>query len=119
MKEMSEKFLDKNKCFYVAYMDLERDYDKVDRETMWRVWGMYGMIGHLLKGVKSLYVKSGACVRVCREGDEWFEVGVGLRRGCLMSPLLFNLFMDPAMKEVREKAGDVGVTLWDERRYVE
>ena len=36
-----------------------------------------------------------------------------------MSPWLFNLFLDAVMKEVREKAGDVGVTLWDERRNVE
>ena len=36
-----------------------------------------------------------------------------------MSPWLFNLFMDAAMKEVREKADDVGVTLRDESRNVE
>ena len=60
-----------------------------------------------------------ACVRICREEGEWFEVGVGLRQGCVMSPWLFNLFMDAAMKEVREKAGDVGVTLRDEKRNIE
>ena len=37
----------------------------------------------------------------------------------MMSPWLFNLFMDAAMKEVREKTGDVGVTLQDERRNIE
>ena len=36
-----------------------------------------------------------------------------------MSPWPFNLFMDAAMKEVREKAGDVGVTLQDERRNID
>ena len=36
----------------------------------------------------------------------------------MISPWLFNLFMDAAMKEGREKAGDVGVTLWDERRNI-
>ena len=30
-----------------------------------------------------------------------------------MSPWVFNLFMDAAMREVTEKAGDVGVTLLD------
>ena len=36
-----------------------------------------------------------------------------------MSPWLFNLFMDAVMREVREKAGDVGVTLQDEIRNIE
>ena len=37
----------------------------------------------------------------------------------MMSPWLFNLFMDSVMKEVREKVGDVGVTLQDESRNIE
>ena len=119
MKQMSEKFVDKDKSLYVAYMDLEKAYHRVDRETMWCVLGMYGINGQLLKAVQYLYEKSEACVRVCREEGEWFEVGVGLRQGCVMSPWLFNLFMDAAMKEVKEKAGDVGVTLWNERRNTE
>ena len=78
---------------------------------------MYVINGQLLKAVQSLYEKSETCVRVCREKGEWFEVGVALT-GCVMSPWLFNLFRDAAMKEVREKAGDVGVTLRDERRNI-
>ena len=119
MKQMSKKFVDKNRSLYVAYINLEKAFDRVDREAMWRVLGMYGINGQLLKAMQNLYEKSEACVRVCREEGEWFEVGVDLRQGCVMSPWLFNLFMDAVMKEVREKAGDVGVTLWDEKRNVE
>ena len=36
-----------------------------------------------------------------------------------MSPWLFNLFMDAAIKEVRDKAGDVGIILRDEKRNTE
>ena len=75
MKQMGEKFVDKNKSLYVAYMDLEKAYDRVHSEAMWRILGMYGMNGQLSKAVQSLYEKSEACVRVCREGD-WFETGV-------------------------------------------
>ena len=89
-------------------MDLEKEYDKIDRAAMWCVLSMYGVNGQLLKAVQSLYERSEACVRVCREESEWFEVSVGLRQGCVMSPWLFNLFMDGVMKEVREKAGDIG-----------
>ena len=118
MEQMSEKFVDKSKCLYVAYKNLEKAYDRVDRDAMWRVLGMYGINGQLLKAVQSLYEKSEACVRVCREEGELLEVGEGLRQGCVMSPWLFNLFMDAAMKKVREKAGDVGVTMRDERRNI-
>ena len=83
MKQMSEKFVDKNKSLYAAYMDLEKEYDRVDREAMWCVLGMYEINGQLLKVVHSLYEKSEACVRVCREEGEWFEVDVGLRQGCV------------------------------------
>ena len=119
MKQMSEKFVVKNKRLYAAYMDFRKAYDRVDRDAMWHVLGMYRINGQLLKAVQSLYENSGACVSVCKEAGKWFEVGVGLRQGCVMSPWLFNLFMDEAMREVREKAGDVGATLQDERRNIE
>ena len=45
MKQMSEKFVGKNKCLYVAYMNGEKAYDRVDRDAMWRVLGMYGING--------------------------------------------------------------------------
>ena len=51
--------------------------------------------------------------------DERFNVWVGLRQGCVMLPWLFNVFMDGVMKEVRERVGDVGATLWDARRNCE
>ena len=113
VKQMNEEFVDYSKCLYVVYMDLEKVYDRIDRDAMWRVLSMYGINGQLLKAVQSLYTGSEACVRVCREESEWFEVGVGLRQGCVMSPWLFNLFMDGVMREVREKVDDVGATMWD------
>ena len=86
MKQMNEKFVNKNKCLYVVYMDLEKLYDRVNGDAMWCILGMYGINGQLLKAVQSLYEKSEACVRVCREEGEWCEVGVGLRQGCVISP---------------------------------
>ena len=45
---------------------------------------MYGTNGLLLKAVQSLHEEGEACVRVSREEGGWFEVGVGLRQGCLI-----------------------------------
>ena len=40
------------------------------------------------------------CVRVGNDVSEWFPVRVGLRQGCVMSPWLFNLYMDGVVREV-------------------
>ena len=61
---------------------------------MWNVLRLNGIGGRLLQGVRSLYVGSKACVRVGNEESEWFPVRVGLRQGCVMSPWLFNLYID-------------------------
>ena len=51
-----------------------------------------------------MYVNSLACVRVIGGENEWFKIYSGVRQGCIMSPLLFNVYMDALMKEV--KRGD-------------
>ena len=47
-----------------------------------------------------IHVDTTVCVRVGSETSEWFLVKVGLRRGCVMSPWLFNLYMDGVGREV-------------------
>ena len=69
-------------------------YDRVDRDAMWNALRLNGIGGRLLRGVKSLYVGSKASVRVGNEVSEWFPVRVGLRQGCVISPWLFNFYVD-------------------------
>ncbi len=45
-----------------ALIDLEKAYDRIDREGLWTVLRLYGLGGRLLKAVKSFYVISRACV---------------------------------------------------------
>ena len=47
-----------------------------------------------MTAVQSFHIDSRVFVRVGNDVSEWFLVNVGLRRGCLISPRLFNVFMD-------------------------
>jgi len=49
----------------------------------------HGVDGRLFLSVKSLYSCSKVCVRVGRVKSRPFTIGVGLRQGCVLSPVLF------------------------------
>ena len=42
-----------------------------------------------------------ACVRVKGGECEWFMIDSGVRHGCIMSPWLFNVYMDGVIKKVK------------------
>ena len=65
----------------------------------------------LLKAVPNFYVDSRACVQVGNDVSEWFPVNVGLRQGCVMSPLLFNVYMDGVVREVNVRVLGKGLEL--------
>ena len=50
--------------------------------------------------MQSFYVDSRVCVRVGNDVTERLPVNVGLRQGCVMSPWLFNVYMDGVVREM-------------------
>ena len=69
------------------------------------------MGGNLLKAVQSFYSESRACVKGESGVSEWFDVRVGLRQGCVMSPWLFNMYMDGVVREVNARVQERGVEM--------
>ena len=55
VRQICEKHLGKGKDVCFAFLDLEKAYDRVDRDAMWNVLRVYGIGGRLLRGVKILY----------------------------------------------------------------
>ena len=55
MRQLAERFVSKGKSVYAAYMDLEKAYDRIDRNAMWRVLGMYGVSENVINAIKSFY----------------------------------------------------------------
>lgn len=56
------------------------------------------------------------CIKISGETSEQTEIKVGLRQESVMSPWLFNTYMDGVMKEMKGKVGEVGVEMFTEGR---
>ncbi len=93
-----EEYSGKDKKLYAAFMYLEKVYDRVDREALWSVLKICGVGGQLLKGIQAFYREANAFERVGGNFSESFAVEVGVRQGCVISPWLFNIFMDECMR---------------------
>ena len=61
---------------------------------------VYGVGLKFLKAVQNFYINSRACARVGNDVSEWFPVNVGLKQDCLMSPWLFNVYIDGVVREM-------------------
>ena len=61
VRQICEKHLGKGKDVYFAFLDLEKAYDRVDRDAMWNVLRLYGIGGRLLRGVKSVCWQQSVC----------------------------------------------------------
>ena len=76
----------------MGFTDLEKAYDRVNREVLWQVLRMYDVGGKLLNGIKSMYVHSSVCVRVKGGESEQFRIDSWVRQRCIISPWLFNIY---------------------------
>ena len=77
----------------MGFIELEKAYDRVNSEALWKVLRMYDVEDKLLSGIKSMYVDSSPYVRIKGSESEWFRIDSGVRQGCIMSPWLFNIYI--------------------------
>ena len=120
VRQVVEKTIEKDRVLYMAFVDLEKAYDNVNRIKLWKVLEEYDVKGRLLKAVQAMYEDGKASVRVGDRESEWFGMYKGVRQGCTLSPWLFNVYVDKVAREAREKfvsevklsTGDVGMLLF-------
>ena len=73
----------------------------------------YGVPNHLVQLLNSLYDGQLACVRTAQGDSDWFNLGQGVRQGCILSPTLFNLYAEHIMRHVLDGwNGGISVGGW-------
>lgn len=92
-----------NKTF-CCFLDLEKAYDRVWRDGLWKKLHEYGLRGKMWRTVKKIYERVESCVLVDGKSTGFFTIEVGVRQGCILSPILFDLFIN-GLAEVIKRIG--------------
>ena len=66
----------------------------MDHNKLWKILQEMGIPDHLTCLLRNLYVGQEAAVRTGHETTHWFQIGKGVRQGCILSPCLFNLYAE-------------------------
>ena len=101
VRQLQEKHLAANKPLYMAFVDLEKAFDRVPRDVIWWAMRRLGIDEWLVRLVQSMYKDVGSRVRVGDGYSEEFGVGVGVHQGSVLSPLLFIIVLEALSRELR------------------
>ena len=81
-----------------TFVDLTKAYDSVPRDLIWETMRLYGFGENTIAIVRALYRDDVAVKLDGRLSDTHFATARGVRQGCLLSPLLFNLVLDRVLR---------------------
>ena len=91
LTNLAEYEIKSKKSPFVAFIDFSKAYDRINRDLLWSKLQLQGLNGHMLNILKAIYNDVRCCVRINGTNTDWFQVTSGLKQGCLLSPLVFNM----------------------------
>ena len=86
------------KNIYFCFIDYAKAVDCVDHNKLWKILKEMEISDHLTCLLRNLYARQEATVRTGHRTADWFQIGKGVRQGCILSPCLFNLYAEYTMQ---------------------
>lgn len=79
---------------YACFIDYEKAFDKVKHEKLLEILINNGLDARDIRIIQNMYWNQKAKVRVEDELTEEIEICRGVRHGCILSPILFNMYSE-------------------------
>ena len=97
-----EQCIEWQSSLYINFVDFEKAFDNIDRTVLWKLLRHYGLPTKFVTLIKNMYEGFTGHVIFNGQVSEGFQIGTGVRQGCLLSPLLFLIAIDWTMKRSTE-----------------
>ena len=76
---------------------------------MWKILQERGIPDYLICLLRNLYAGQEATVRTGHETTDWFQIRKGVHQGCILSPCLFNLYVEYIMRNAGLDEAQAGI----------
>ena len=96
---------------YFCFIDYPKAFDCVDHNKLWKILKEMGILDHLTCLLRNLYAGQEATVRTGHGTTDWFQIGKGVRQGCILSPCLFNLNAEYIMRNAGLDEAQAGIKI--------
>ena len=98
LRILCEKYLQHQQDLYHVFIDFKKAFDRVWHAALWAT-KKYNISTNLIQVIKNLYDKATSAVLSNGSIGNWFRTTIGVRHGCLLSPTLFNIFLERITKD--------------------
>ena len=106
---MLEKAREFQKNIYFCFIDYTKAFDSVDHNKLWKILQEMEIPDHLTWLQRNLYAGQEATLRIGLGTTDWFQIGKGVRQGCILSPCLFNLYAEYIMQNAGLDEAQAGI----------
>ena len=96
--QLQEKYLARNKEMWMAFVDLEKAFDRVPREVVWWALRYLGVDEWIVLAIRAMYEDATTKVKLNGRESKAFSVRVGVHQGSVLSPLLFIIVLEAFME---------------------
>ena len=82
----------------IGFIDFKKDFDSIHHETLWNILRHNGLPQKIVGLISVLYKIFECSVLMDSTQTDYFPVKSGIRQGCIISPILFNITLDYIMR---------------------
>ena len=107
----SKKQESSRKTSISALVTMPKPLDCVDHNKLWKILQEMGIPDHLTCLLRNLYAGQEATVRTGHGTTDWFQIGKGIRQGCILSPCLFNLYAEHIIRNAELEEAQAGIQI--------
>ena len=83
----------RNGYMYGCFVDFRKAFDTIPRHLLFQKLLSHNITGKFYDSIKNMYTQDLACISLGEEITSSFRINQGVKQGCILSPLLFNIFL--------------------------